>query len=81
MGEHFRYDIHAEFPTVGEADGEVMPQSVERAEALGKFGDHAEAINGRAVRAHPASSTRKDEGTVGMAFVTLFYLITENFRP
>ena len=51
MGEHFRDDIHAELAAVGEADGEVMPQSVERAEALGKSSGHAEAINGRAVRA------------------------------
>ena len=43
MGEHFRDDIHAELAAVGEADGEVMPQSVEQAEVLGKSGCYVEA--------------------------------------
>ena len=43
MGEHFRDDIHAELAAVGETDGEVMPQSVKRAEALGKSGCYVEA--------------------------------------
>jgi len=78
MGEHFRDDIHAELAAVGEADGEVMPQSVERAEALGKSSGHTEAINGRAVRAHPACSPRKNEGTVGMMFIAPF--LNENHQ-
>ena len=78
MGEHFRDDIHAELAAVGEADGEVMPQSVERAEALGKSSGHTETINGRAVRAHPACSPRENEGAVGMVFIAPF--LNENHQ-